>query len=156
MNTIAPRPVDAVIAAVREFLGDRLSTAQAIREQHSRGEDQTPPTLPDAVAFAESTEEVGRLLALCHHHGVPVVPFGAGTSLEGHVNPVRGGISLDLSRMTGILEVNPEHPIVKRLAPDDARLGDWAQLLFDQALLAEGGLPADPAAYVRRVNALLV
>ena len=78
MNTIAPRPVDAVIAAVREFLGDRLSTAQAIREQHSRGEDQTPPTLPDAVAFVETTEEVSRILALCHRHEVPVVAFGAG------------------------------------------------------------------------------
>ncbi len=108
MNTIAPRPVDAVIAAARALIGDRLSTAQAVREQHSRGEDQTPPTLPDAVAFVESTEEVSRILALCNQHGVPLVAFGAGTSLEGHVNPVRRGISLDLSRMTNILEVNAE------------------------------------------------
>ena len=108
MNTITARPADAVIAAAREFLGERLSTAQAVREQHGRGEDQTPPTLPDAVAFAETTEEVRRLLALCHAHGVPVTPFGAGTSLEGHVNPVRGGVTLDLSRMTAIHEVNPE------------------------------------------------
>ena len=108
MNTITARPVDAVIAAAREFLGERLSTAQAVREQHSRGEDQTPPTLPDAVAFAETTEEVSRLLALCHQHGVPVTPFGAGTSLEGHVNPVRQGVTLDLSRMAAIHEVNPE------------------------------------------------
>src|SRR5215218_4400331 len=108
MDNMPPRPVDAVIAAAREFLGDRLSTVRAVREQHGRGEDQTPPTLPDAVVFAETTEEVSRLLALCHQHGVPVTPFGAGTSLEGHVNPVRHGISLDLSRMTTILEVNPE------------------------------------------------
>ena len=108
MNTISPRPVDAVIAAARAFLGERLSTAQAVREQHSRGEDQTPPTLPDAVAFAETTDEVSRVLALCHQHGVPVTPFGAGTSLEGHVNPVRRGITLDLSRMAAVLEVNPE------------------------------------------------
>ena len=108
MNTIAARPVDAAIAAAREFLGERLSTAQAVREQHGRGEDQTPPTLPDAVAFAETTEEVSRLLALCHAHGVPVTPFGAGTSLEGHVNPVRGGITLDLSRMAAIHEFSPE------------------------------------------------
>ena len=108
MNTIAARPVDAVIAAVRDLIGERLSTAQAIREQHSRGEDQTPPTLPDAVAYVETTEEVSRILALCNQHGVPLVAFGAGTSLEGHVNPVRRGISLDLSRMTNILEVNPE------------------------------------------------
>ncbi|WP_328702392.1 FAD-binding oxidoreductase [Belnapia arida] len=108
MNTIASRPVDAVIAGIRALIGDRLSTAQAIREQHSRGEDQTPPTLPDAVAYVETTEEVSRILALCNQHGVPLVAFGAGTSLEGHVNPVRRGISLDLSRMTNILEVNAE------------------------------------------------
>jgi D-lactate dehydrogenase (cytochrome) len=108
MNKIMPRAVDAVIAAARGFLGDRLSINAALREQHSHGEDSTAPTLPDAVAFAETTEEVSRLVALCHRHEVPVVPFGAGTSLEGHVNPVRGGISLDLSRMTAILEVNAE------------------------------------------------
>jgi D-lactate dehydrogenase (cytochrome) len=108
MDTITPAPVDAVIAAARGFLGDRLSTNATVREQHSRGEDSSPPTLPDAVAFVVTTEEVARLLALCHRHEVPVVPFGAGTSLEGHVNPVRRGISLDLSRMTGILDVNAE------------------------------------------------
>jgi D-lactate dehydrogenase (cytochrome) len=108
MNTITPPPVDAVIAAARGFLGDRITTNATVREQHSRGEDSSTPTLPDAVAFVETTEEVSRLLGLCHHHEVPVVPFGAGTSLEGHVNPVRQGISLDLSRMTAILEVNAE------------------------------------------------
>ncbi|MBR0647580.1 FAD-binding protein [Roseomonas hellenica] len=105
---MSPRPVDAVIAAARDFLGERISTNQALREQHSRGEDTTTPTLPDAVAFAGTTEEVSRLMTLCHQHGVPVTAFGAGTSLEGHVNPVRGGISLDLSRMTAVLEVNQE------------------------------------------------
>jgi D-lactate dehydrogenase (cytochrome) len=108
VNTISPRPVDAVISAARDFLGERISVNQALREQHSRGEDTTTPTLPDAVAFAETTEEVSRLMTLCHQHGVPVTAFGAGTSLEGHVNPVRGGISLDLSRMTAVLEVNQE------------------------------------------------
>ncbi|WP_191083106.1 FAD-binding oxidoreductase [Roseococcus microcysteis] len=106
MNTLAPRPVDHLIAAAQTFLGDRITRNDAIRQQHSRGEDTTPPTMPDAVVFAETTEEVSRLLALCHAHGVPVTPFGAGTSLEGHVNPVRGGISLDLSRMNAIEEVN--------------------------------------------------
>jgi D-lactate dehydrogenase (cytochrome) len=99
---------DAVIAAARGFLGDRISVNRTVREQHSRGEDTTTPTLPDAVAFVETTEEVSRLLALCHQHGVAVTPFGAGTSLEGHVNPVRAGISLDLSRMKAVLEVNEE------------------------------------------------
>ena len=90
-----------MIAAAREFLGDRLTTNHRLREQHRHGQDTTTPTLPDAVAFVETTEEASRILALCHQHGVPVTPFGAGTSLEGHVNPVRGGISLDLSRMNG-------------------------------------------------------
>lgn len=106
MNTHAPRPVDAVLAAAQGFLGERLTRNDAIRAQHARGEDTTPPTLPDAVAFVADTGEVSRLLALCHAHRVPVVAFGAGTSLEGHVNPVHGGISLDLSHMTAILEVN--------------------------------------------------
>ncbi len=101
------RPVDAVIATVREFLGDRITTNAALREQHSHGEDTQPPVLPDAVAFVQTTEEAARLLGLCNAHGVPVVPFGGGTSLEGHVTPVKGGISLDLSRMTRIVEVNP-------------------------------------------------
>ena len=106
MNTLAPRPVDAVIAAARPLFGDRLSLNDAIRDAHARGEDTTAPTKPDAVVFAQSTQEVSALLALCHGHGVPVTPFGAGTSLEGHVNPVRGGISLDLSRMDAIEEVS--------------------------------------------------
>ncbi|GAC1337563.1 MAG: FAD-linked oxidase C-terminal domain-containing protein [Acetobacteraceae bacterium] len=102
------RPADVVIAQARDFLGDRITVNAALREQHSHGEDTQPPQLPDAVAFVERGEEAARLLALCFQHGVPVVPFGAGTSLEGHVTPVRGGISLDLSRMTRILQVNAE------------------------------------------------
>ena len=96
----------AVLDSARAFLGDRISTNTAFREQHSHGEDTQPPVMPDAVAFLESGAEAARLLGLCHAHGVPVVPFGAGTSLEGHVTPVRGGISVDLSRMTRVLEVN--------------------------------------------------
>jgi len=100
------RPVDAVIAQAREFLGERITTNAALCEQHSHGEDSQPRSMPDAVAFVEQGEEAARVLALCHQHRVPVVPFGAGTSLEGHVTPVRGGISLDLSRMTRVLQVN--------------------------------------------------
>jgi D-lactate dehydrogenase (cytochrome) len=104
----APNSAAAVIAEARALLGERLSVNDTVRLQHGKGEDSTTPTLPDAVAFAETTEEVSRLLAICHLHGVPVTPFGAGTSLEGHVNPVRGGLSLDLSRMQAILAVNAE------------------------------------------------
>ncbi|HEY2131627.1 MAG TPA: FAD-linked oxidase C-terminal domain-containing protein [Acetobacteraceae bacterium] len=101
-----PQPVDIVLAAAQEFIGDRLTTNAGLRDHHSHGQDTHPPALPDAVAFVETSEEAGRLLALCNSHGVPVVPYGTGTSLEGHVIPVRGGISLDLSRMTAVLEVN--------------------------------------------------
>ena len=106
MQDVTPQDVAGVIGAAREFLGERISTQENLREQHGRGEDAHPIRLPDAVAFIETTEEAARLLALCHARRVPVVPFGAGTSLEGHVTPVRGGISVDLSRMTRILQVN--------------------------------------------------
>ena len=100
------RPVDAVIAQAREVLGERITTNTALLEQHSHGEDAHPWVKPDAVAFIETGAEAARLLGLCFNHGVPVVPFGAGTSLEGHVTPVRGGVSLNLSRMTKVLAVN--------------------------------------------------
>ena len=102
------RPVDAVIAQARELLGERITTNPALLQQHSHGEDTHPPVPPDAVAFIETGAEAARVLGLCYQHGVPVVPFGAGTSLEGHVTPVRGGVSLDLSRMTKVLQVNAQ------------------------------------------------
>ena len=98
--------VQTVIAAAREFLGERITVNAAVRDQHGRGEDAHTPAPPDAVAFIDTSEEAARLLALCHANRVPAIAFGAGTSLEGHVNAVRGGITLDLSRMTRILEVN--------------------------------------------------
>ena len=101
-----PRPVDTVVEAARAFLGERITVNAALRDHHSHGQDTQPPVQPDAVAFIETTEEVAQLLALCHASGVPVVPYGAGTSLEGHVTPVRGGISLDLSRMNAVLSVS--------------------------------------------------
>ena len=100
------RPVDTVIQAARAFLGDRITENAGLRDHHSHGQDTHPPAQPDAVAFVETTQEVSLLLALCYQHGVPVVPFGTGTSLEGHVTPVRGGISVDVSHMTAVLELN--------------------------------------------------
>src|SRR5271169_5137977 len=101
-----PEAVDNVIATARGFLGERITTNMALREHHSHGQDTQPPVLPDAIAFIETSDEAARLLALCHAERVPVVPWGAGTSLEGHVTPVRGGITLDLSRMTNIIDVS--------------------------------------------------
>ena len=99
-------PAAQVVAMARAFLGERITTNAALREQHSHGEDAQPPRLPDAVAFVESSEEAARLLGLCYQYRVPAVAFGAGTSLEGHVTPVQGGITINLSRMARILEVN--------------------------------------------------
>jgi D-lactate dehydrogenase (cytochrome) len=96
----------ALIDALRERCGDRFSTAAAVREHHSRDESYHAPCLPDAVLFAGSTEEVQAAVTLCAAHRVPMVSFGAGTSLEGHVIPVRGGLSIDLSRMTRVLRVS--------------------------------------------------
>jgi D-lactate dehydrogenase (cytochrome) len=99
-------PASTVIESARQFLGERITTNAALLEHHSHGQDTQPPHLPDAVAFIETSDEAARLLGLCFTHQVPVVAWGAGTSLEGHVTPVRGGITLDLSRMTRILEVS--------------------------------------------------
>ncbi len=101
-----PEPVAMVIEAARAFLGERITTNATLREHHSHGQDTQPPVLPDAVAFVETTEEAAKLLSLCHDAHVPVVAWGAGTSLEGHVTPVRGGITLDLSRMARIIDVS--------------------------------------------------
>ena len=99
-------PVETLIIAARDFLGDRLTTNTALRDHHSHGQDSQPPVMPDAVAFIETTEEACKLMALCHAEHVPVVPWGAGTSLEGHVTPVRGGITMDMSRMNRVLDVS--------------------------------------------------
>ncbi|HEX6054334.1 MAG TPA: FAD-linked oxidase C-terminal domain-containing protein [Intrasporangium sp.] len=93
---------------LRELLGDRFRTTRAEREQHGKDESYHEPHLPDAVAHVRTTEEVSLVLATCHTVGMPVVPFGAGTSLEGGVTALHGGISLDLGSMTKILELSPD------------------------------------------------
>ena len=94
------------ISALETLLGDRLSTGESIREIHGRDEAYSTPALPDAVAFPESTEEVSEIMKICSQFQVPVVPFGIGTSLEGHVIPIHGGISVDTSRMKKVLEIH--------------------------------------------------
>jgi D-lactate dehydrogenase (cytochrome) len=94
------------IAELKALLGDRLSTAQAVLEQHGKDESYHPVMAPDAVAFAESTEEVAAIVKICAAHKVPMIPFGTGTSLEGGVAALQGGVTIDISHMNRILEVN--------------------------------------------------
>ena len=104
---IRPRAVPAeMIAALKAHFGERCSTALAVREQHGRDESpfEVPP--PDAVVFAESTADVAAAVALADQYAVPVIAFGTGSSLEGHLLAVQGGISIDLSRMNRVLRID--------------------------------------------------
>lgn len=99
---------DAALGVLRQRFGERLITSQAVREQHAHTTTWLPNEAPDGVIFAESTEEVSEIVKVCATYGVPVIPFGTGTSLEGHVNAPYGGISIDLMKMNAVLEVHPE------------------------------------------------
>ena len=100
------QPKDPLIEALRALLGARLSTARAVREHHGKDASYHAMEAPDAVAFAETTEEVSAIVKLCAAHQRPVIAFGTGTSLEGQVQAREGGVCIDLSAMTAILEVN--------------------------------------------------
>ncbi len=91
-----------------QLLGDRFTTSDFERTQHGKDESSLSPIPPEAVCFPLSTKEVAAILRLCHQHRTPVIPFGAGSSLEGHVFAPHGGISLDLSRMDQILRVSAD------------------------------------------------
>jgi len=108
LSVAARGRVQTAIAQLQEWLGSRLSVSEAVREQHSHGEASGRPYPPDAVVWPENTEEVSRIVATCSSHAVPVIAFGAGTSLEGHVSAPYGGICIDLSRMNQVLEVRQE------------------------------------------------
>ena len=109
MDTIAPKAnVTRAISAAKVLLGDRLSIASAVRDHHGKDQTWNEGAPPDAVAFVHSTEEVQALVKICAAEKVPVIAFGAGTSLEGHFAAIKGGICLDLSGMNQILQVNVE------------------------------------------------
>ena len=99
---------EALLQELRALLGDRLSSSAAVREHHSRGESHHEPSMPDAVAFPTSTDEVSAIAALCTRGRIAMTPFGAGSSLEGHVVPVRNGLTVDLSRMSRVLRVSAD------------------------------------------------
>jgi D-lactate dehydrogenase (cytochrome) len=108
----APRPrrpfAPELFTALASAFGQRVSTAEAVRAHHGRDESPFDPQPPDAVVFAESTEDVRTTIELCARYGVPVIPYGNGSSLEGHLLAVEGGVSIDLSGMNRVLSINAE------------------------------------------------
>jgi D-lactate dehydrogenase (cytochrome) len=100
----APLP-EALAAALKQGFGERFSTVEAVRAHHGKDESSYAAAPPDAVIFAASTEEVATAVSLCHAHRVPVIAFGVGTSLEGHVLAIHGGICIDLSQMSDVLAI---------------------------------------------------
>src|SRR2546427_9584994 len=96
----------SVVSELKALLGERVSTSAAVREHHGKDESYFPYALPDAVVFAETTEEVRDVVDICRRHRVPMIPFGVGTSLEGHILAVNGGVTIDLSRMNAVLAVH--------------------------------------------------
>ncbi|CAO3399984.1 FAD-linked oxidase C-terminal domain-containing protein [Azospirillum palustre] len=95
-------------AELSALLGDRFTTSLPVREHHGKDESYHTPFPPDGVAFANSTEEVSAIVRICAKHKLPIIPFGTGTSLEGGIAALAGGITIDLSGMQQILRVSPE------------------------------------------------
>jgi D-lactate dehydrogenase (cytochrome) len=99
---------EALLAELKAVFADRLSTSMAMREHHGRDESSYDPMLPDAVVFAHSSEEVAAAVRLCNQYRFPIIAYGTGTSLEGHILALQGGLSIDLSQMNQVVAVNPE------------------------------------------------
>src|SRR5580693_4949379 len=107
--TLHHTPLDAsLLASLRELFDARLSTSAAVCAHHGKDESYHTPHAPDAVAFAHSTDEVSAIVKLCAEYKTPIIAFGAGTSLEGHVAALAGGVSIDMSEMNRILRVNAQ------------------------------------------------
>jgi D-lactate dehydrogenase (cytochrome) len=140
MQRVDPARLAAALEALRAQLGERVTTGESARAHHGRDESWHPPCPPDAVCFAESTDDVVRAVRICAAQRVPIIPYGAGTSIEGQLIAEAGGISLDLSRMNRVLEVHPEDLDVRvQAGVTRKQLNDW---------LRSSGLffPIDPGA----------
>jgi len=103
-----PQSLAAVLAALGRRFGERVKTTAAVRALHARGEGHAAPAPPDAVVAVHDAAEVAAIAALCNEHRVPIIPYGAGTSLEGHVTAPLGGICVDLTGMSRVLRVSVE------------------------------------------------
>ena len=106
--TAKPACDDRILASLRQLLGDRLSISEAERAHHGKDVSYLAGHPPEAVAYVQSTEEVSAVVEICASYGVAVVPYGTGTSLEGHLAALEGGVCIDLSRMDQVLRVNAE------------------------------------------------
>ncbi|MGE3917362.1 MAG: FAD-binding oxidoreductase, partial [Hyphomicrobiaceae bacterium] len=139
-QTRAKGDIVTAIAVLRQRFGDRLQTGEAIRRQHGHTLTWIANQPPDAVVWPLSTEDVQEVVRVAAAHRVPVIPFGAGTSLEGHLNAPEGGISIDLSRMDEILSVNAtDLDCVVQAGVSRKKLNDY---LRDMGLF----FPVDPGA----------
>jgi D-lactate dehydrogenase (cytochrome) len=106
--SVATRPAAyaSAIVELKALLGSRANDSDSVREHHSHGESYHPPAAPDVVCFPTTTAEVAAIVKVSAHHGMPIVPFGAGTSLEAHVNALHGGISIDLRDLNRIVRIS--------------------------------------------------
>lgn len=141
------------IEVLKTLVNGRLTMSASELERHSHDESAYPSSLPSAVVMASTTEEVSGVLAYCNRQRIPVVAFGAGTSLEGHVVPLHGGISLDLSNMNRVLEVRADDLLVRvqtgvhRIALNDKLANDGLFFSVDPGADATlGGMAATGAA----------
>jgi D-lactate dehydrogenase (cytochrome) len=100
--------LEKAVGDLKALLGQRATTTAAIRDHHSHGESHHPPALPDVVCFPHTTDEVSEILKISAAQNLPIVPFGAGTSLEGQVNAIHGGITIDLREMNKVVRVSVE------------------------------------------------
>ncbi|MFN7012494.1 MAG: FAD-binding oxidoreductase, partial [Allorhizobium sp.] len=100
--------ITAVLGILKQGFGERFQTGQSFREQHSHTTSYLPAQLPDGVVFVETSDDVKTVVKTCAAHKVPMIPFGTGSSLEGHINAPSGGISVDFTRMNKVLSVNAE------------------------------------------------
>lgn len=107
-NTRARDGIKSAIGILRQRFGERLDTGRSVREQHGHTTTWIENQPPDAVAFPQNTMEVAEIVQICSSYNTPVIPFGTGTSLEGHVNAPEGGVSIDVSNMNKIIAVNAE------------------------------------------------
>jgi D-lactate dehydrogenase (cytochrome) len=96
----------SIVAELKTLLGERVTTSHAVREHHGKDESYFPYALPDVVVFLKTTEEVRDVVNICRSHRVPMIPYGVGTSLEGHILAVQGGVCIDLAQMNQVLAVH--------------------------------------------------